>query len=104
MKDLQAIIDKRAEEKLNSEIKEINDFLIKNRSILETFKIYYRNKEGKDEYTEPTFIFQENRFGKQIFETNIQRYKEKESIKFLKEFEDLKAKVETLNEEINYLQ
>lgn len=105
MKDLQALIDKRAEDKLNDELNKINKVLYDSNELFKDVRINVTGEGIKDMNTSLTFLLSSSRdLRKNIFNANIERYKEQETKKFLKEIEDLKEKVERLNDEISYLQ
>ncbi len=101
MKDLQAIVDKRAEDKLNTEIREIHNFLYSKYELLSQLTINTGTIE-KPQNMSLHRIFDATVLSKKIFDVNIEKYKEKESEKFIKEMEVLRTRVNEISEQIGH--
>lgn len=100
MKDLQAIIDKRAHQKLVSEMKGDGVF-----NFLDTINLKELNSlwEKYDTWSINSII-KHSDTTKIIFDKNIDKYKEKEAELFVKEVEQLKERIAILDEDINQFQ
>jgi len=106
MKDLQSIIDKRAEVKLINELNECHNFLYekKYRFICDANIYLNIGTTDKPENISLQSLFSSSyRIYKELYDFYIEKYKEAETILFLKEIEDLKQRTSELHDEVSNL-
>lgn len=104
MKDLQAIINKRAEDKLNEKIKLIRNFLFETHyNFLESAgNVYFKNAQG--EYKEVPLrgiINEHTGIIPKLKEHHLPKFIEAETNLFLAEIEQLKERVSQLGEDVD---
>lgn len=96
MKELQDIINKRAESKLKSEISALSHILYsKNKDILDGIRVNIGTHEVP-KTIELRLILEDSALGVAIFNKNIERYKEKETAEFLQKVENLQGQIDDL--------
>ena len=101
---LQQVINKRAGEKLRKDLDFLaNLYTIDNYKYNTIFNDIYINigTQDKPETVKAIHIFSSSkRIYKEAFEKNLPKYIEKETTLFLQEIEELKERVETLEEDV----
>ena len=104
---IQNVINKRAESKLRKDLDFLSDLYARDdykyKYLFKGIKINMGTTE-KPEVEDIIFVFRNTRrFYKEAFEKNLPKYIEEETVLFLKEIEELKSKVETLEGDVSSL-
>jgi hypothetical protein len=104
--NLQQIINKRAEDKLNADIQEISKYLQTKSNLLRKVQLHYTTTKNSTQIdrTLDDLLYWQKELRTEVYNANIEDYIKKETKLFLEEIEGSLGYMQELQEQLSYLQ